>query len=522
MNWNPISSRTGLLVVLVFSGLGPRPAQGQLVPIRTVPVATGDQFLLDPSDTRGMGGVWIAVEDTLGSVFRNPAATVRLGDGLFFASPVHYGISDDLGFGDRGAGTSLPLGVLLRGERWSGGATLALQELSPGSSSDAFPVPFFDDCLGCRFVTQVPIEPTLSERSARNVYAHAQLARALEGRSGAWGVSVSLADLNWMAGVEHLYAGSRRIDPSGTVLDLRAGLLLETGQGGTLEAIVVHHRVDMRHDVTYLDWIVPPVPPDTVPTPVVVEPRLRVDENRDKTRTWGTQVRYARPLAAEGWRLGWTLTANRNTHPSIPNYEIQNIPRDPGRSWAFDLGAGLSRQAGLVTFGVEAVLEPIWAETWQEALTDTVTTAGQVVRKGDRTIDNDFQFANVLLRSGVGLRWRQADLQLGLEARSIAYDLQQVDRLSAGIRDQSESWMEWAPTWSASWRFGGASVRYFGSATTGTGRPGVAQSWELAGVPRAELDASGAIGILTAPSGPLTLQAATVWTHQVGVVVPIR
>ncbi|MCA9736100.1 MAG: hypothetical protein R3E98_08285 [Gemmatimonadota bacterium] len=509
-------------LVVFLAAAVPRAAPAQLIPIRTVPVATGDPFLLTPSDRLGMGGLGLALEDTTGAPFSNPAASVRLAHGMFFTAPVHYRISDPFRVGSQGSGTSLPLGAFFRGSRWSGGGWLALQELTGADGDGGFPVPFFADCDQCRFVTQLPIGPTLGERSARNVHAHAQVARALEGRSAAWGVSASMADLGWMAGVEHLYAGSQRIDPSGTVWDLRAGLLWERPDGAVLEAVALHNRVDMTHRVTYVDWQVPTLPPDSVPAnPVVVEPRIREEVNEDVTRTWGAHVRYARPLDAEGWRVGWVVTANRREHPKLPDYEIQNIPRDPGRSWAFDLGAGLARRSGPLEFGVEAVLEPISARTWQEAATDTTTVGGQVVRAGERTIDNQFDFLNVRLRSGVQLAWRRATVQAGVEARAIAYDLEQVDRLRATVRTQQESWMEWTPTWSVDVRVTDVRLRYTGLATTGTGRPGIADVWGFSDVPRATAASDGAISILPAPSGPLTLQSATVWTHQVALVVPI-
>ena len=36
--------------------------------------------------------------------------------------------------------------------------------------------------------------------------------------------------------------------------------------------------------------------------------------------------------------LGWVATTNLMSHPKIPNYEIVNIPRDPGRSTAYNVG----------------------------------------------------------------------------------------------------------------------------------------------------------------------------------------
>ncbi|MBO76844.1 MAG: hypothetical protein CME17_05365, partial [Gemmatimonadetes bacterium] len=52
-----ISLKLFLLAILAGTGL-----TAQLIPIRTVPVASGDQFLTVPSETLGMGGVMIALD----------------------------------------------------------------------------------------------------------------------------------------------------------------------------------------------------------------------------------------------------------------------------------------------------------------------------------------------------------------------------------------------------------------------------------------------------------------------------
>ncbi len=492
----------------------------QLVPIRTVPVATGDQFKLYPSSRGGMGGLEIATEDSLAAVFGNPAAGLRLGDGFFFGAPVHFGVSQEWGAPTSSA-TSLPLGAFFTEGDWAFGGSLALQEVTTADNGFAGPVPLWDRCLECELILLAPSENTLSDASARNVYLGAQAARKV-GRGAALGFAVSFADLGGVSGIEHLYAGSQRIDVAGTVLDLRVGALWESESGAVTEAILLHNRVDIRHDVTYVEWGPVPVEPDPLGVPVW-EPHLRIDENLDVTHTWGGHVRHARPVGERGWRVGWSATANKRSHPKIPNYEIQNIPRDPGNSWAFNLGLGLGRGFGPVSFGVEAVLEPIWAETWQEAESDTVTSTGSPIDRGDKTILNDFQFANVLLRSGVAIEQGRATFQAGLEAHSLSYDLDQADLLAGTRRAQTESWIEWTPTWGLRIRLDEATLHYTGQALAGTGAPGVAQNWIFDDVPLAGREAdSGALGILTAPSGPLTLQAATVWTHQFAVTIPIR
>src|SRR5256885_2744540 len=112
----------GLSVVLAFAVAGTAPAQ--LIPIRTIPIAQGDQFAIFPSHNAGMGGVAIALADSLLEPFVNPAAGVRLGGGRLFSAPTVYGISDGAG-----GGRTLPLALTLRRGAWFGGFALAVQQV---------------------------------------------------------------------------------------------------------------------------------------------------------------------------------------------------------------------------------------------------------------------------------------------------------------------------------------------------------------------------------------------------------
>jgi len=62
-------------------------AYGQLIPLKTAPIATGSQFQLYPSHARGMGGVTLAVDDTQGDAFVNPAMAARLNGTWAFSAP---------------------------------------------------------------------------------------------------------------------------------------------------------------------------------------------------------------------------------------------------------------------------------------------------------------------------------------------------------------------------------------------------------------------------------------------------
>jgi hypothetical protein len=223
--------------------------------------------------------------------------------------------------------------------------------------------------------------------------------------------------------------------------------------------------------------------------------------------------------------VGWSLTANIKDHPKIPNYEIQNIPRDPGDTRAYALGAGVAKTGGPARFGVDVFLEPIHSDTWANAAADTTDILGNIIKAGEKTIENEFVFTNALIKAGVAWDYRFATFKGGLIVRSISYELEQINHLEplslmSYKRRQDESWMEWTPSFGVSLHLQGVTVHYAGRITTGTGRPGT--RWTNGRMAEAGFDQALSNDFLLAPSGPLTLQDARVTTHQLSVVIPMR
>jgi hypothetical protein len=481
----------------------PAAASAQLISLKTVPIATEDQFLLFPSQNRGMGNVSIALDDPYLDPFVNPGKGSLIRDSQLFATPSFYDVS-----GDGGAGRALPFTVLLQGDGWFGGALLSLQQIK---TADSFIQPIIFGPEGTEL---------LSDRSSNNIYADVFVGTRVPGMNATLGAGVFWANLDALQGVDVLYAGSQSIEQEGNLLDLRLGLYGELGGEGKYEALILYNSFDMTHRVTYPDWLwFEPVPIDTIaPIP---QPLPRVEENLDRTDTWGVHLGYVQPLAAAGWRIGGILTGNWKTHPKIPNYDIMNIPRDPGDSFGLNIGLGVSRTLEETTFGIDFILEPIWSNTWAEAEENVMSAGGHIIPKGGRTVENDFTFTNALIRAGFGYRHEIIGLQLGLQVRSIDYELEQVDNILESTRRQDESWLEWTPTWGLSLHLSGIELAYQGRVTTGTGRPGTA--WSPVAVGRFEAAAeAGAADFIVAPSGPLTLQEASVGAHQFAVIIPIR
>jgi len=494
--------------------LHPFTLDAQLVQVKTVPVASGDQFLFFPSRNLAMGSVGLAFSDTLGDPFSNPATGARIRESIFFGSPTYYGISSR-----NGSGRSLPVGAFFTRGDWFGGGALSLQELKGAKRIQAF-WPAMADSRYWASSYRVWPDPTqdLSEASARNLYAFGTVGIRFPRSGVSVGISASYADLDAVDGVDLLYAQAQDIRQSGHVSDLRIGLLKEWDRGRALELLLVHNQVRVRHEVTYLNLVWEPIPPDTFPLP---QWRTREDVNLDHTDTWGANLAYRKPLNPNGWSIGWSLTANRKDHPKIPNYEIQNIPRDPGDTWAYALGIGVAKTEGPGRFGVDVYLEPIRSDTWADAAADTMDINGKPIPSGAKTVENDFLFTNALVRMGGAVDYKAATFRAGLQVRSISYELDQFDRIQLVKRNQDESWMEWTPSVGASLKLSGLEIQWVTRVTTGTGRPGT--SWTPGRIAEAAGDfAMDHPDFILAPSGPLTLQDARVTTHQLSVVIPMR
>ena len=483
----------------------------QLIPIRTVPVSQDHQFRIFPSHTAAMGGVAIAVRDSLLDPFTNPGEASRLAVPYVFSSPGAYSVSSEAG-----GGRTLPSGGFTRRGPWYAGVLLALQEVDLSERAAGAPT-FFrcPDCAGSDFPPE--------ERSPGNQYLFATLGREIPSAGLSVGGSVMWSGLDAVDGVDLLYAGSARIQQRGGALDLRLGLVKEWADERSLQALVLHNRFGMTHDVWYLDsfWD---------PGAEAMAQRPRLEANHDRTNTWGLHVEYQRPLRQEGWRIGWLGTVNYKSHPKIPNYEIMNIPRDPGHSMAFDLGVGFARTRETFTFGVDLVYEPIWSYTWADAAAPVETRLGTMIPEGGKTIENRFRFSNALVRMGIGDEvvldesGTAIGVQWGLESRLIDYRLEQRDNVQISERDLEEDWVEWTPTWGIALRRPDWEIRYRGSVTTGTGRPGVGGPggcFDICVLDGAAVGAGGS-NLLVAPSGPLTLDPVSVVSHQLTLLVPLR
>ena len=212
------------------------------------------------------------------------------------------------------------------------------------------------------------------------------------------------------------------------------------------------------------------------------------------------------------------MTGNWVSHPKIPNYELMNIPRDPGNSWAYNIGLGFSRSEKLSVVGIDFIYEPILSNTWADAAERIETPIGRIILPGGKTVENDFQFSNYLLRLGFTSQENERfGIQFGLQVRSIGYKLVQNNYVQEFRRKQRERWQEWTASFGLILNLQELQVKYQGRWTTGTGQPGVSGNATLENAG----DSRGFQSIIVAPSGSLTLLDAHVITHRITVSIPI-
>ncbi len=463
----------------------------QVVAPKTLPVLQGGQFEMYPSARAGMGGAAIAVDDSLLDPFVNPAKATRMEVTHVFAAPFYHSVS-----GSRGGGRSIPVGGGGSWGSWSATGLFTFQQLDRAGPTWNL---------------------STSDRSAFNQYVSGSIARRMNSSTSV-GFGVKLAALDAIDGVDLLYAGSDRIEQSGSLADFRLGLTKETENDRQLEVMLVHARTDMRHDVRFTTWNWGLSPGQPNP------PQQRTERNEDRTHIWGVHSEFSRPVGSQGWRLGWLGTVNRLSHPKIPNYVVQNIPRDPGTTYSFNGGVGIGRSNRGTSFAADLIYEPIFADTWADAAGDTAVVGGGIIPAGQKTVENTFRFTNVKLRLGAGWDTDVRDggtiftYQVGLGVHAINYRLQQTNNVQKSFRTQREDWIEWTPTLGFRARSRDLDGMYNFSLTCGAGAcGGVSQADAIPNMP----DASTG-GIIAAPSSALFMQSGALQVHRVTFSLPIR
>jgi hypothetical protein len=456
---------------------------GQLISIKSVPLATGDQFNMYPASNYGMAGLSIAIDDSLNDAYHNPAKGIFFKGTSIFTLPYFYSITNDLG-----SAQNFPLGFIFSGDEWFYGGVFSLQQLKGFESNNSNPIDL--------------------DASNTNIYLHGFIGKRIKKSDAAIGLGISWANLKAMDGVDLLYANSAGVEQSGDVIDGRIGIFKEFNKNQHLELLALYHYLKMQHNVSYQNWFWNEDLMRSVQFDNVIK-------NKDQSETYGFHLGYTHPISNRGWRFGTIITGNWKSHPKLPNYELQNIPRDPGDTDAYNFGVGLSYEKKSSIFGYEIIYEPIWSHTWADAGEPVETISGRTISPGEVTVDNNFEFSNILIRFGLKKFNKKFKFQVGVQARAIRYELDQYNFIEERQRDLSEDWMELTLAWGWDFKFSDFNFLYQGSLLAGAGRPGVSNNF---GIMRA-MDYSA--DYIVAPSGSLTLEDAYVFTHRFTFLIPI-
>ncbi len=424
------------LISLILTSASPAVVGAQVVPLRTVPLPAGEQFLVVPSRNLGMAGASLALDDPWQDPFVNPALGARNEALRIFALPTFYGAD-----GQAGGGASLPVAFLARRGRIFGGGGFAYQAA--------------DDPNANYYSWQLtgPGAPPPDLGPPSNRYAYGLLGWTLGDGRTSIGAAVSGAQLEEISAVERLYEGRTWLAEGGQTRDYRVGVLRELARGGSVEAVLLNSRIDMRYDVGRVAWFYDPVSH-------LSQTRNWTDRNLDRSSTWGAYFRYLTGRDTAGYRTGYSFTVNRKGYPSLPNYDVAPVPRDPGESWAFSAAIASSRTWGKRTATFEAALEPAWSHTW--AMTPTqLDSMGSVVPPA-RTSENWFRFINAHALAGLERRTDWGVWQLGLRLDEIHYSLERQNYQTGLGTNGSDGWFEYSPTWGLMLRAGRAEIRYAG------------------------------------------------------------
>jgi hypothetical protein len=455
----------------------------QFISVKSLPVSTGDQFLIYPSQNISMAGLNIGFEDKWLDAFNNPANGSDIHNLNLFVLPTFYNTSDNLG----GAST-LPLTLFLKNNDWFGVISFALQQHEGASINNNF--------WGQELVN------IHSNRNNSNKYGLISIGKKLSSSNWMVGASFFSAGLGAVDGVDLLYNQSTKIEQDGNIYEFRTGLFYKDDTS-IFETIVLYNTYKMEHNVEYISapWM----------------SMQRVAEiNKDKTNTWGIHLGYKEKPKENKLQIGAIATLNYKSHPKIPNYSIMNIPRDPGDSWCYNFGVGLGSENETTRFGIDLIYEPIWSNTWAEAAELIELENDRKIYPGQKTIENDFSFDNIIGRIGYLTKINNVDLSAGLEIYHRSYSLVQRDFISINKRSQEEKWAEYTWSWGAELHFKYFDIKYNGHIITGAGIPGVFRSTFE--------NFSGAkflSDFVVAPSGSLNLDYKTTSMHQFIIHVPI-
>jgi hypothetical protein len=470
----------------------------QDIRIRTVPLITADRAVIHPSLSAGMGYLSAAVHDTLSDPFVNPAAAVRITNGVLFISPSRStwtnddgrAISRGFGLSTKYTGTvinTLPFGFYVNSHEFFAGGVFAHQLYS---SERVTPPAWY-----------APASLTKQDKG-NNSYIFGLAGAYIPGLKLAVAGSITWKDYKAIDGVNVLYPGSYDITQDGWSIEYKLGAYGKLSGKDEIEFVIGRSMMKSSHTVTTpaILWFDDTVPPADLLTYYYTE------TNKDETEAWLIHTKYNYSVS-DKWTLGSIITVNWKEHPKIPNYPLAGIPRDPGNSTAYNLGIGAAYNSGRKTAGIEYIYEPITSYTWAEAGENRGLPASFKIT------ENYFDFTNHLFRAGLknrtGFEW--LDYSLGVQLHFYHYKIKQDNNLNMTSFNNKENWLEAVLTGGLFFNFPGFRLQYLMQVTLGNGLIDSGSNPVL-------LDSANSINDFLIAPGHFTVEAIPVITQQLSVI----
>jgi len=446
MNFTNVSCIVGLMVGCAL------PVTAQSIPVKTYPLLCGEGFTPELSSNVGLGGVSIAHADSLSEPFENPASLMTVGHNVVAIAPGwrswSLGSTEILSWRtstteERSRASTLPvsLAVVQRADGFAVGVEAGFQRVASGY--------YWNQRWGTPKPTTMTIDHSFG---ANNWSERLSVAVPVPGADMSIGAGVGYTDIRGVDGIQFLYPDVRELTVAGSNIDARLGVAGRFAQTDVYTFAVGYNAFDVKQHAVF----------DQRPT---------VD-NQDITRTWFAQARYRLRLS-EKMNVGLMATGNRKEHPKIAEYPIASVPRDPGVTWAFNLGAGASWYLSPdAAFTVEGIVEPIDSKTWVAAAQDWVLADSSVLRKGEPEQHNDYSFLNYIVRFGMSIQAESwLALKFGAETRFYSFDYHHKNNISGRyeyVAPQS-SWTEVQVSGGAEVRAGDWTFEYVARVLSGEG-----------------------------------------------------
>ena len=441
------------LLTSALTLLLPLSLRAQWIPIKTTPLTVSDFSEMLPSSTRAMGNASIALPDTLGDPFVNPATATRLQGLTIFASPTRSSWTNDPGqavitrwgvteYPGQGINT-LPVGAYLHSSEIMAGAFFAYQK-----SSAEHTRPYLDNFYGLTH----GLPGDVHYDGGENFFLFGLFGYEPHESGLSLATSVMWARYRSIDGVNLLFPGMNSLDQRGSMWELKVGAYEQLNESDIVELVGARRRFLASYYAAFSRGY---------PSVVVSVPSTDAEDE------WLVRARYSRAFGPH-WTLGALFAVNWKDYPTLPVYAPGAVPPGSGNAAAYNLGMGAawSDESRAVVF--EYAFEPILSRMRMTAVVQDNPGGFLPVL---RTTENRFRFSDHLLR--VGLLTRTSigwlDWSVGSQLHYYSYALTESDRLTASSEDSRKDWLEPLVTGGLTVRFSRLALVYTFGVSLGAG-----------------------------------------------------